>query len=162
MLIMVNKMKIRKAELGDLKQIVEIYNEGSIDEGKLQFPHVSRKEMKKELEKQKWRRLKGWRKELKSKKNLWIVAEEKGKIIGFANADIDKDKEGRLTFLYVKRNYRKKGIGEELTKKRISWLKSRRIKRIESGVYLKNKPSINNLKKAGFKPISIKLELKIK
>ena len=75
---------------------------------------------------------------------------------------IDKDKEGRLTFLYVKRNYRKKGIGEELTKKRISWLKSRKIKRIESGIYLRNKPSINNLKKAGFKPISIKLELKIK
>lgn len=156
------KMKIRKAKINDLKQINEIYIEGSIDEGKLQFPHISKKVMIKELKRQMPGRLKGWRKELKSKKNLWIVAEENGKIVGFANADINKNKEGRLTFLYIKRTYRKKGVGKELTKKRISWLKSKKIKRIKSGVYLKNKPSINNLKKAGFKPISLKLELKLK
>ena len=158
----VTKMKIRKANLKDLKQINEIYTEGSIDEGRLQFQHFSKKEMIKDLKKHKWRRIKGWKKELKAKNNFWIVAEENEKIIGFANADIDKDKDGRLTFLYVRREYRKKGVGKKLTKKRIDWLKSKKIKRIESGVYLQNKPSINNLKKLGFKPISIKLQLKLK
>ncbi|MEX2017242.1 MAG: GNAT family N-acetyltransferase [Candidatus Pacearchaeota archaeon] len=155
-------MKIRKAKINDLKQINEIYVEGSIDEGKLQFPHVSEKEMEKDLKKHEWRRLKGWKKELKLKNNYWIVAEEKGKIIGFANADIDKSKEGRLTLLYIRRDYRKRGIGMRLTKERINWLKSKKIKRIESGVYLNNKPSINNLKKSGFKPVALKLELKLK
>ena len=38
-------MKIRKVTLKDIKEINRIYVEGSIDEGRLQFRGVSKKEM---------------------------------------------------------------------------------------------------------------------
>ena len=155
-------MKIRKAKRGDLNEIDKIYLEGVIDEIKLQFPERTRLSIIKKMNKAKRKRLTGWKKELNSPKNYWIVAEIDKKIIGFANVEIGKDKEGRLTFLYIRKNFRKKGIGRKLTEERIKWLKSKNIKRVESSAYLKNKPSINNLKKIGFTPISIRFGKKLK
>ena len=43
-------MKLRKAKKEDLKEIERIYVEGSIDESKLQFLSISKKEMLKQLE----------------------------------------------------------------------------------------------------------------
>lgn len=156
-----NKIKIRKARKEDLRQINEIYIEGCIDEGKLQFAHFSRRDAIKDLKKHESFRKKGWKKQLKSRKNLWLVTEIDGKIVGFANADI-YHKRGRMNFLYIKKSYRRRGIGKEMTKMRINWLMNKKIKEIEAGAYVKNKPSINNLEKFGFIPTYIKLKKKLK
>jgi len=150
-------MKIRKAKKEDLKDINRIYIEATIDEVKIQFPKRSKQSVIKELEKWEKVRLKDFRKEIDAENNIWLVVEVNGKVIGFANADINKKKEGRFTMLYLEKKFRGKGIGKKLTRKRLQWMKSKKAKKIEAGPYIKNKRSISNLKNFGFVPISIKM-----
>jgi len=158
-------MKIRKASLKDIKEMNRIYIEGSIDEGKLQFPNISKNKMIKELEKFEKERINGWKKEFGSRDNHWVVAEENKIICGFGNAEVKKNysyKEGMVTMVYVDRNFRKKGIGEKILKEVILWLRKKRVRYIEAGLYWKNIPSKKLNEKLGFKPISLKMRLKIK
>ncbi len=156
------KMKIRRVVVGDLERIDEIYVEGSIDEGILQFSEVKVKEILKDLKRFKKKRIDGWKNELKSKNNYWIVWEEKGFLFGFGNAEIKKNydyKEGVISMVYVDRRFRGKGIGKKILKELIYWLKTNKVKYIEAGFYYNNKPSIEMHKKFGFKPISLKMRL---
>ena len=153
-------MKIRKANVSDLRGIDEIYVEGSIDEGKYQFPNISLKEMKKDLDKKQNSRRQGFRRYMKSKKHYWIVAEEKGKIIGFGQVWIKNKDTGITESVYVDRKYRKRGVGKDLMKEMIKWLKNKKLKYIESGAYLRNKPSVKLHEKLGFKPFLVRMRLK--
>ena len=119
-------MEIRKAKESDLKEMDIIYLEGVIDEIKLQFPKRTKLSIIKEMNKAKIERLNGWKKELKSNKNLWIVAYIDDKIVGFANAEIKKDV-GNLTMLYIEKHHRKKGVGKKLTNERIKWLRKKEV-----------------------------------
>jgi L-amino acid N-acyltransferase YncA len=145
-------MRIRKATSKDLKKIDEIYVEGSIDEGKYQFPNVSIKEMKKDLDKHKTSRRQGFRRYMKSKKHYWIVAEENKEIIGFGQAWIKNKDTGITESVYVDKKYRKKGIGNKIMKELIKWLKKQKLKYIESSCFIENKPSYKLHEKLGFKP----------
>ena len=153
-------MKIRKANVSDLRRIDEIYVEGSIDEGKYQFPNISLKEMKKDLDKKQNSRRQGFRRYMKSKKHYWIVAEEKGKIIGFGQVWIKNKDTGITESVYVDRKYRKRGVGKDLMKEMIKWLKNKKLKYIESSAYLRNKPSVKLHEKLGFKPFLVRMRLK--
>jgi len=153
-------MKIRKAEKEDLGEIDKIYVEGSIDEGKLQFPKVSEKEMLKELEKYSKIRRQGFRRELKNKKHYWIVVKINKGIVGFGQARIKNKYVGMVEKIYVYRKFRRKGIGKKILKKLILWLKNKKVKHIEAGIYWNNKPSIKLQKRLGFKPISLRMRLK--
>ncbi len=153
-------VKIRKAKISDVNRIDEIYVEGSIDEGKLQFPNISLKEIKKDLDKKQNPRRQGFRQYMKSKKHYWIVAEEKGKIIGFGQAWIKNKETGITESVYVNKRYRKKGIGKKIMGDMIKWLKTKKLKYIESSAYLRNKPSVKLHKKLGFKPFLIRMRLK--
>jgi len=156
------KIKIRKANLKDAIKIGEIYLEGTIDITKSQFPKRNKLNIIKEANKWKKDRIREFKKEINSKKNFWIVALICDKVVGFANAMIEKNKEGRLAMLYVKKEFRKKGIGRKLTQERIEWLKKKGIKKVYAGMFIKNKASRKNLEKIGFKPVSIKLEKQLK
>ncbi|MEK6875687.1 MAG: GNAT family N-acetyltransferase [Nanoarchaeota archaeon] len=155
------KIKIRTASTKDIPDIDQVYVEGVIDEIKTQFPKRSKESIIKEMNKARKERIFGFKKDIKSKDNYWVVAEINNKIIGFANAEIKKN-EGMLRMLYIDKIFRKKGIGKKLTKIRIKWLRRKKVKSISAGILIKNKASINNLKNFGFKPISIKMELKQK
>ena len=162
---MTNKKEIiiRKACVKDVNEIDRIYVEGSIDEGRLQFPEISEKEMLKNLAKFRRNRVGEWKKELKSKNNYWIVLEQGNFIIGFGNAEVKRNydyKEGIIAMVYVDREYRKKGHGIRIVEELIRWLKKNKCKYIEAGFYWKNKPSIKMHKKLGFKPVSLKMRLK--
>lgn len=156
-------VRLRKAREKDLKDIDRIYVEGSIDEGRLQFPKIAIKEMDKDLKKFKKDRIGGWKKGLKSKNNYWIVLEDSNSIVGFGNAEIKKNydyKEGTITMVYIDRKFRKKGLGRMVIKRLILWLKGKKVKYIEAGFYSNNKPSIKLFKKLGFNPISLKMRIK--
>lgn len=155
-------MKIRKAKMKDSKEIGEIYFEASIDESRLQFPKKNKLEVIREINRRKKDRIKEFKEEIYSERSYWVVAEINDEVVGFANADINKNKEGRFTMLYVKRKFREKGIGKKLTKERLNWLKKMKARSIEAGPYVKNKSSISNLKKFGFKPVSIKMQKRLK
>jgi len=152
-------MKIRKARKEDLKEIDKIYVEGSLDEGKLQFPNISIKKMAKELESYSKSRTPGFAKEFNSKVNYWIVAIVNDDVVGFGHAFIKSKDIGMLEKVYVSKNFRHKGIGLKIAKELIRWLKKNKIKHIESGIYWNNKPSINFHKKLRFKPISLRMRL---
>ena len=153
-------IKIRKAKISDVNRVDEIYVEGIIDEGKLQFPNISLKEIKKDLDKKQNSRRQGFRQSMKSKKYYWIVAEEKGKIIGFGQAWIKNKDTGITESVYVNERYRKKGIGKKIMGDMIKWLKGKKLKYIESSAYIKNKPSVKLHEKLGFKPFLIRMRFK--
>jgi|TARA_Y100000310_G_scaffold79837_1_gene76505 L-amino acid N-acyltransferase YncA len=154
-------IRLRSAKKEDITKIDELYVNGSIREGKLQFPKASVATMKKELERYKKVRQKNFLKEVSSKKQQWIVAEEKNVLVGFGQAWIKTKEIGMLEKIYVDKNHSRKGIGLKLLKKLEQWLINRKVKFIEAGIYYKNKPSIKLNEKAGFKPISIKMRKKI-
>lgn len=152
------KCILRKAGLKDLEEIDKIYVEGSLDEGKLQFPNVSKKEMINQLKKYSTSRKKGFKKEIK--KDYWLVVEKDNSIIGFGQAKLNNKETGMIEKIYIDKKYRKKGIGEKIALKLIKWLKEKKVKHIESDIYWNNKPSIKLHKKLKFKPISLKMRLK--
>lgn len=90
--------------------------------------------------------------------------EEKGFLFGFGNAEIKKNygrKEGIINMVYVDRRFRGKGMGKKILKELIYWLNRNKVRHIEAGFYYNNKPSIEMHKKFGFKPISLKMRLKV-
>lgn len=151
-------MIIRKAKPEDIEEIDQIYVQGGIQEGKLQFPRVTRKEMQKDFDKHKKERQAGFKKQMKSPKHRWIVAEE-DRIIGIGHASIEKD-EGEIEKLYVRASHQGKGIGTQIAKELITWLKNKGAKYIESRIFWNNTPSRQLHNKLGFKPISVKMRLK--
>ena len=156
-----NKINIRKAVEKDLKAMDEIYLEGVVDELKTQFPKRSKLSIIREMNQYKKQRVVDFKKDIKSKNEYWVVAEKENKILGFGSAEI-KGKEGKLILLYIKKDFRRKGLGRKLTNERIKWLKKKGVKTISAGMLINNKASRNNLESIGFKPTSIRLELKIK
>ena len=154
-------MKIRKAKKEDIQRIDEIYVNGSIRESRLQFPKVSIKEMRKDLDKYKKSRPRGFLEEMKSKNHYWIVAEENGEVVGFGQAWIKNKEIGMLEKVYIDRGWAGQGIGLKLLKELEKWLISKKVKFIEVGIYYKNKPSIKLNEKAGYKPISLKMRKKV-
>lgn len=157
-IIDINDMKIRKSSKQDVREIDKIYVQGGIQEGKLQFPKVPVKEMQKDFDKHKKTRTASFIKQMRSQKHHWIVAEEGG-IIGIGHASIHND-EGEIEKVYVKKSEQGKGIGKQITKELISWLKKQGAKYIESRIFWNNTPSRKMHEKLGFKPISIKMRLK--
>ncbi len=155
-------MKIRKATSKDIKQIDEIYVEGALRESKLQNSGMTIKELQKEMDKYKSSRPKSFLNEMKLKNHYWIVAEERGKIMGFGQAFMRNKDIGVLEKVYVGKNYLRKGVGSKILKELEKWIESKKPKYIEAGVYFKNKPSINLNKKFGYELISVKMRKKLR
>ena len=101
-------------------------------------------------------------KEMNSRKYYYIVAEEKDKIVGFGQAEIKSKDFGVLELIYVDKKFTKKGIGLKLLKELEKWLKLKKVKFIESGFYYNNFPSAALHKKAGYRPIRIKMRKKVR
>lgn len=159
-------MKIRKVTTKDLEDIDKIYVEGSIDEGKLQFPKVSKKEMIKNLEKHRKNRLKGFKDGILSNKDYWVVAIEKGKIISFGQAEIknyeDDSNYCEVEKIYVKREFRGMGVGKKLENGLFYWLKNKGTKKVFARMYAKNSPSIKLHSSLGFEDFSITMMKRLK
>lgn len=153
-------MGVRKVRLEDLKEIDRIYIDGSIDEGRLQFPDVSRNKMIRQLKEDAKSRMGGFKKDLKNKKHFWIAVGVGDKIAGFGQAWLKNKDTGVIEKVYVGMRHRKKGTGKKIILLLVKWLKKKKIKYIESSIYWRNKPSIKLHEKIGFKPISLKMRLK--
>lgn len=152
-------MKIRKAKLEDTKKIDEIYAQGSTQEVIQQFKEVSKKSYEKDLKKHEIFRIKEFKKNMKSQKHYFIVAEKNKKIIGFGQAYIENKNLGMIDMIYVDKENRKKGAGKKIVDEMTKWLKKQKTKQIQSSCYINNKSSIRLHKKLGFKPITIKMRL---
>lgn len=157
-------MKIRKAKKDDLKRIDEIYRRGVIEEVKLQFPKKSNKKIEDELKKWERDRAKDFEHSIKSPKTYLVVLGNKQEIYGFGEAQImsyDKTK-AEITKIYVEKEYQRKGFASKIMKELLKWLKNKKVKSVSSGIFIKNKPSINLNKKFGFEITAIRMQKKLK
>jgi len=104
---------------------------------------------------------KSWLEEVKKafQKNnvLILVAEEKGHLIGyiwvkthFLNYLKPKKKVGYINELFVKKEFRGKGVSSKLMEKVLDWFKGQRIGFVSLGVFAQNSAAINLYKKFGF------------
>jgi len=80
----------------------------------------------------------------------FIVAEDKGKILGYAISEVQKDL-GKIISIAVYPAWRKRGIGKTLTNFLINNFKEKGVKEISLHVRTKNKVGITLYKKLGFK-----------
>ena len=102
---------------------------------------------------------------LKSKKVVFFVADDKGELVAYAGAEIEKnpkmakyEKRGHLFNLYVIPKFRGKKIGEQLTKEVLKWFKQKKLKDQKIMVYTHNKRAHNLYKKVGFKDYIIEMK----
>ena len=96
---------------------------------------------------------KGFEFAVKNPKGVFLVAEEKTKVVGFAYGNIKNKgkgyKEGCLVYLVVHPKYRKKGIGKLLYDERLKQLKKRGVSYVYSWIGVDNKRMHKFSKKHG-------------
>ncbi|MEA3329876.1 MAG: GNAT family N-acetyltransferase [Nanoarchaeota archaeon] len=151
-------MKIRKAKKEDIKKINEIYEQGLFQEYSFQYPKNKTKiQMDVEYDSKFHKRM--IKKNLKDKKQYWIVIEIDEKIMGVGSAYIKRDK-GIIESVYISKSFQRKGYGQKIIKELIRWVRLKKAKRIESNFLVKNNSSIKLHEKLGFKPYVLKVRLK--
>jgi ribosomal protein S18 acetylase RimI-like enzyme len=96
------------------------------------------------------------RKQMKSKRFIYFVAEKDKKIIGFIGGELmraPKTTEGYASDLYVYPEYRKQSIGKKLMAEFAKWTKSRGCNWMSLLVYTRNKKGIKFYEKLGFENV---------
>ncbi|MGH1519801.1 GNAT family N-acetyltransferase [Chryseobacterium sp. JK1] len=99
---------------------------------------------------------------------ILIVAEENDEIVASGYALIKKSekeyntfkKYAYLGFMYVKPEYRGKGINKIITDELLHWSKTKGVSEVRLDVYAQNESAIKAYKKAGFEPLFLTMRLK--
>jgi len=107
---------------------------------------------------------------IENPKSRLIVAEEEGKILGLAKADIVSAPEVDLfvkrdfidiSTIVVDEDYRGKGVGQKLLNKIYDWAKEIKVKEVELSVFSFNESAINFYEANGFQEIRKKMSKRI-
>lgn len=105
---------------------------------------------------------------IKSPDATLIVVEENDEIVASGYALIKKTEKNYyrfesyayLGFMYVKPEYRGKGINKIITDELINWAKARNISEVRLDVYAENESAVKAYEKAGFEPLLLTMRLK--
>ena len=105
---------------------------------------------------------------IKSPDATLIVVEDKDEIVASGYALIRETEKdyynfktyAYLGFMFVKPEYRGKGINKIITDELVNWAKSRNISEIRLDVYAQNESAIKAYEKAGFEPLLLTMRLK--
>jgi ribosomal protein S18 acetylase RimI-like enzyme len=107
------------------------------------------------------------RKEMAAEKSRVIVALDKGHVVGYIIAAINKmtevwvrERYGYVDQLAITAAYRHQGIGSDLLKEVLNWFKSENLDLIELSIAAKNSIGYSFWKKHGFKDSSHTLYIK--
>lgn len=150
-------MEIRKATQKDVEILSQMNYEFNLSEKK-----VSDKYMKVKSINYFRKRIK---EHLKKRDMIFLIAEHGENVVGFSKGlvesykkDYEKlDKVGFIAITYVRKNYRKKGVGRKLSNYMISELKKRKVKMVTVFHYASNKVAVEFAKHRGFKQHAIEL-----
>ncbi len=146
-------MNIRKAKIEDYDKIIELYKElydaEKIFDKNLSSTYNVSEKQKEEIQKR-----------IKSRKEIFLVAEEDDKIIGLIDGYIIDnsnhiEKVGYLDHLCVNKKYRKLGIGENLIQEFSNKMKNKNVTYLKLNAFEKNLPAIALYEKLGFEEYSI-------
>ncbi|MBS3092328.1 GNAT family N-acetyltransferase [Candidatus Pacearchaeota archaeon] len=152
-------MTIRKATKKDIEKINEIYAEGIIQELEFQYPNKPKSKIKEYAKEEIKYHNQTVNKNIKDRKQYWIVLEENNNIIGFGSAYI-KGNKGVTESIYIAKEFRGKGYGSKILKNLISWINSKKVKHIETNILTGNEPSIKLHEKFRFKPYLLRMRLR--
>jgi ribosomal protein S18 acetylase RimI-like enzyme len=147
-------MKIRKAKKQDLKEYMRLRGGWEAEYSRMlggADVFASKSQIKKEFS------------GFFTKDYSLLIAEEGKEIIGYLACDFVTN--SRLLYIgdiFVKREFRKKGIGKILINGAKSIAKARKFKKIRLGVNLKNKSAILFYRKIGFKVSRYEMDLRLK
>lgn len=152
---MTMNLMFRIPQKSDIGILLKFYKQLSIDEGRLQFPNVSKKEMLNELNRHRGKSKNFFSQHLKDKKhNIFFFAIVNNKEIGYIHGKI-KGNEGYLERIYIMPKFRGKKIATRLFKKLENEFKKRKIGVVWSDLFYKNLPSKRLHEVLGFSPYSI-------
>ena len=101
---------------------------------------------------------------IKDPKNLTLVAENNGKIIGYSWGYVEqlgKYSIGKIQELIVSAQYRRKGIGTQLIKNLLKFFEDKNCTIVEVMVNIKNNAAFKTYKKLGFEKKEYRMQLKI-
>ena len=105
---------------------------------------------------------------IESEDGVVFIAEENGEIVGYTlifikdEIPIYKNKKiGYISDLYVKKDFRNKGISSRLMDKSMEWFKEKKIKFISAPLYSDNKFAHSLCKKWGFVDYKVEVRKKI-
>lgn len=152
------RFKIRKADKGDIPQIVENWKQLSHSHVRLRTKCYKMKVNAEKLY------LKFLKKQMKSKKAAVLVAESRGHIIGHIMIGIVRippvykiDKQCGIYEIFVGRGFRKKGIGTALFRAAEEWAKRRKIKQVVLTVDVKNEDARDFYESWGYETYQLKM-----
>ena len=146
-------MKIRKARGKDINEFIDLRKK-TFREFKFKKIKNEEKNIKKEFSNF-----------LESSKKLFLVVNEKDKIIGYLIATFLSNvwqKSVYLDDIFVEKGFRRKMIASNLMSELIKNAKQRKIKKIKLGVDVKNKKAILFYKRFGFNIKYHEMEKKLK
>lgn len=162
-------MIIREAEQKDLPAITDLAKE-MIDYHHAIDPYYKPAAGYKDLQKD-------LTKELTDKDGLFLVAAAperdeprqgtgREEIVGYFRGSVDPSpgyvtpkRIGTVYDLFVTKNHRQRGVGEQLFKEALAWFQSKKIKHIELNVDARNRAGIEFWKKFGFGEYKIRMRL---
>ena len=149
---------VRKASEADLDFIVKLNQK--LDEYYVKFDEYYK--FKENIEESLRKYHRG---NITSENTLLLVAEINSEIVGFANGRIQKypptfqtEEFGHVRGTFVKKEYRRRNIGEKLTYKMLEWFKSKGIKQVQLTVDIRNKIGVSAWTKYGFKPFRYEMK----
>ncbi len=146
-------MNIRKTKIEDYDKIIELYKElydteKIFDKNLTNIYDVSNKQKENIL------------KRIKSRKEIFLVAEENNEIMGLVDGYIIDnnnhiEKVGYLDHLCVFKEYRKHGVGKRLIEEFTNKMKNKNVVYLKLNAFENNLPAIELYKKLGFEEYSI-------
>jgi ribosomal protein S18 acetylase RimI-like enzyme len=148
-------MKIRKAHKEDLDNVVKLGFALLKHHSKFNTYYIPIRD------KNKLREItsKYFLKLMRSRNALFLVAEDDGRIVGHAIGEIKKnppglleEKHGEVGEIFIKKEYRRTGLGKQFIDKILAWLKKKKIKRVVVDFDSKNRIARSAYKKMGFSP----------
>ncbi|MEM0357613.1 MAG: GNAT family N-acetyltransferase [Candidatus Bathyarchaeia archaeon] len=157
--VLLESLKIRRANESDLQQVVKLSEKLGKDESTMDSM-VS--PLPSEFQNPKW-----ILKNIKGENTVVFVAETNGKIVGYSLGWISqpwsyKAKRGYICDCFVEKSHRRQGIGKALVKAMLEWFKDKGVECVEADIYSKNIPSLALFKGLGFKEVSKRLRLTFK
>ncbi|MBN2101645.1 MAG: GNAT family N-acetyltransferase [Candidatus Aenigmarchaeota archaeon] len=143
-------MIIRRAAIGDFEALKEIKTEffrWECEQDSMLDPAYIKRVLGMRLAKN-----------IRQKNTVFVIAEENGKVIGFAGAEIKKNgsdlkarQQGHLFSLYVRPNHRRKGIAEKLLNEVMKWFKEKKIDYLTLERWDHNKIAASLYRKFGYR-----------
>ncbi len=156
------KIKIRKALISEAKEIANLGIKLNLHHRNIDSKYYALDKNVKPVI------TKFFKKKIRDRNSILLVATSKNKIIGYALGFVKNyppvrktKKHGYVSDVFVDKNYREKGISREFIEELMRWFKRKKLKYMELNVDSRNKLGLKAWKDVGFREIPKQMIKKI-